>query len=795
MGRARRAARGLALKSPALARPEAQWIGPRAGPARWGVSAWAAPPAHTAQQPTSPGGRSQPSDLTSSLSFLRRTATASSLSSRSRISISPLPSSLDISSCFAKSPVDLVISQQLRRPISWPAVLVIVGTRGSPATLVLRLGDDESDLEADRDELFGSASLRSVLGPLVRHDSTKWHGTMVTVRENPPFVDLTTPIISRGTPPPPSCRRSIDLVSVHLIRQIRHRRMGTSCDSPSWVMLNCMGRSIDSVADAKTTCLAESPIVDHSTGRHLRVSIGIARPPPPAVEGDSREYFREVQVIAAHGDSLLLETRRIVGFEQAYDYFVYTHSSQRPSLSLLPHAATVQKQRGKRHPSARRRRRDRGGSAHVDVSRTGHRRPPPDSDWELKRAVPIFAVDEHGNDDKRFRFLCWVDCRWGFFLCDMVAEDYCTKLRYMGLPVMPGGHSNGNLHLPMYCGSLCCGGGGGVGGSTVRYVSINPRCCCGGPGNGGSCARSRHAFTVTAWSMCLAVDGPLIWHKETVLDCEEIRAHPGYEGLPPLPENPNMPRATIFAQTFAVSLAPRLSAKKKPARAKTLSANSDLSAYVITLILHLLFGSPPISSPLTPRRLPQIPTASPRRRSPPPPRAASLRLPAPPPRAASPRLLPPPPRAASPRRLPPPPRAASTRLPAPPPRAASPHRLPPPPRAASPRRLPVPPPRTASLRLPAPPPPTADPLRSSTPRAASVASWTAPPPPSPLRRATILLVAVLVGVLASTSRADLVITRADRRVDLTSHIVRVLASLKPILDSTLTVIDASRIAR
>nr|CAB3502145.1 unnamed protein product [Digitaria exilis] len=51
-------------------------------------------------------------------------------------------------------------------------------------------------------------------------------------------------------------------------------------------------------------------------------------------------------------------------------------------------------------------------------------------------------------------------------------------------------------------------------------------------------------------------------------------------------------------------------------------------------------------------------------------------------------------------------------------------------------------------------------------------------PPPPLRRATMLLVAILVGVIASTASADLVITRADRRVDLTSHIVRVLASLK-----------------
>ncbi|KAF8652099.1 hypothetical protein HU200_063045 [Digitaria exilis] len=358
--------------------------------------------------------------------------------------------------------------------------------------------------------------------------------------------------------------------------------MGTSCDSPSsWVMLNCMGRSSDSVADAETTCLAESPVVDHSTGRHLRVSIGIARPPSssylyylwagsqPAVEGDSREYFREVQVIAAHGDSLLLETRRIVGFEQAYDYFVYTHSSQRPSLSRLRDftGKPMRQYISSEANGILRRGRGEGGDGEIVVAQLTSTCPEqgtadlrllrlgggrPDSDWELKRGVPIVAVDEHGNDE-RFRqrhyhggptpyghkavpvgdrFMCWVDCRWGFFLCDMAEEeDYCSKLRYVSLPVMPGGHSNGNLHLPMYCGNLCCGGGG-VGGNTVRYVSINPRCCCGGPGNGGSCARSRHAFTVTAWSMCLAVDGPLTWHKETMLDCEEIWAHPSYEGLP-----------------------------------------------------------------------------------------------------------------------------------------------------------------------------------------------------------------------------------------------------------------------
>ncbi|VAI10147.1 unnamed protein product [Triticum turgidum subsp. durum] len=46
----------------------------------------------------------------------------------------------------------------------------------------------------------------------------------------------------------------------------------------------------------------------------------------------------------------------------------------------------------------------------------------------------------------------------------------------------------------------------------------------------------------------------------------------------------------------------------------------------------------------------------------------------------------------------------------------------------------------------------------------------------PLRLAALLV--VVVAVFASAARADLVISRADRKVDLTSHIVRVLTSLK-----------------
>jgi oligosaccharyltransferase complex subunit alpha (ribophorin I) len=50
--------------------------------------------------------------------------------------------------------------------------------------------------------------------------------------------------------------------------------------------------------------------------------------------------------------------------------------------------------------------------------------------------------------------------------------------------------------------------------------------------------------------------------------------------------------------------------------------------------------------------------------------------------------------------------------------------------------------------------------------------------PPPLRRVAALLLLLVAAASTPTARADLVVTRADRKVDLTSHIVRVLTSLK-----------------
>ena len=77
-----------------------------------------------------------------------------------------------------------------------------------------------------------------------------------------------------------------------------------------------------------------------------------------------------------------------------------------------------------------------------------------------------------------------------------------------------------------------------AGAAAVRFVSVDPRCCCGGPGR-GTCPHSTFAFTGTTWTMSLTTateeEERMVWAVDGVLDCEELWAMPGYEGLPRVP--------------------------------------------------------------------------------------------------------------------------------------------------------------------------------------------------------------------------------------------------------------------
>ncbi|CAD6254492.1 unnamed protein product [Miscanthus lutarioriparius] len=124
------------------------------------------------------------------------------------------------------------------------------------------------------------------------------------------------------------------------------------------------------------------------------------------------------------------------------------------------------------------------------------------------------------------RFLCWVSFDKGLVLCDR-AEEARPKLRHVCLPVYydPSYYTN---DLPPISDTK---GMGAAGPGAVRFVAIEPHCYCGCLGR-SSCARSRFAFTVTTWTLTPTMDEPVAWMKDSVLDCEELWAMPGYEGLP-----------------------------------------------------------------------------------------------------------------------------------------------------------------------------------------------------------------------------------------------------------------------
>ncbi|KAL6870780.1 hypothetical protein ACP4OV_014628 [Aristida adscensionis] len=170
--------------------------------------------------------------------------------------------------------------------------------------------------------------------------------------------------------------------------------------------------------------------------------------------------------------------------------------------------------------------------------------------WETKEAVPIIVDDEGAVGDGGEwllwpepdaavpvgdRFMCWVNYLSCVLVCDMAAAaaEGSPTIRCVPLPVAPPPRKRSRYDdgpEAEYYRNMCAAAGG-----AVRLVSVDPRCCCGGPGT-STCSRSASAFTVTTWTLRLggAMDDgeePMAWVKDGVLDCEELWAQPGYEGL------------------------------------------------------------------------------------------------------------------------------------------------------------------------------------------------------------------------------------------------------------------------
>ncbi|CAL4995026.1 unnamed protein product [Urochloa decumbens] len=345
------------------------------------------------------------------------------------------------------------------------------------------------------------------------------------------------------------CRRSIGIRSIHLLTNCRppSESSASEKDDPCWVLVDCRDcRRDDSlVPDAKT--VAESRT---SLGQHLRVSFGLALPPASSFlrydfsANACNDKDDLINVVAAHGDSFLLWMKcEPKSKAMGSDHFIYRSGNEAtarpPSLSLIPprniptrhdegmdirdpycrplfyHDTSVLRRGDEELLLAQlevmRGYSERRGMADLCVLR--HSR----DQWELKRSLPDLYLWElkrslrsvHDQGDKVDQEL---DC-WQGSIAIAVGDRY---LCWVQSPIQLRLH-----HVAL-------------GPAAVRFVAIEPRCCCGGFGR-SVCERSRNAFTVTTWTVNLSMDEPMTWVKDGVMDCEELWAQPGYQGIPRVP--------------------------------------------------------------------------------------------------------------------------------------------------------------------------------------------------------------------------------------------------------------------
>ncbi|CAL4995047.1 unnamed protein product [Urochloa decumbens] len=311
---------------------------------------------------------------------------------------------------------------------------------------------------------------------------------------------------------------------------------------PRWVMLNRY--SYRRFIDAETTTSAASHT---STGHLFRVSFRLAAPPACSTfhndwAGSDDEPHRDPEIVAAHGECLLLDVT-CPNPNKMYDTVVTDYflcDAAADALSLLP--AYVPARRCEvtvaqlEVPDTDDRPKFPRNKAELCVLDTGRLQ------WELRRDVPI--VHGEATAGKAYdlmlwwetdvavpvgdRFLCFVDYFRGFLVYDVAADLATVELRYVPLPVEVSDLS------PNFDGRPCTASFrnlAGAGIDAVRFVTVESRCCCGAAGD-SSCERGWFLFTVTAWSLNLAAT---VWVKESMLDCEELWAMPGYGDLPRRP--------------------------------------------------------------------------------------------------------------------------------------------------------------------------------------------------------------------------------------------------------------------
>ncbi|CAL4994945.1 unnamed protein product [Urochloa decumbens] len=335
---------------------------------------------------------------------------------------------------------------------------------------------------------------------------------------------------------------------------------------PRWVMLeqdNKSRRQHDSSyfkGDPNTLATGRT-----TTGHQIQATFRFADPPASSrvcvqlQAHPSHAVARDIWVIAAHGDSVLIQVTVIQdpnGYRPGatIDHFVYSAGDAAavppwpPSLSLLPPyyiGKNYSSRPRSRELSTRATGLVRRGEDEFVVAELTMATMTKDDTPELRAdELLLFRSGEWivikspviRNGDPEFgelhansftnvvvpvgdRLLCWVNQDKGLLLCDVFEES--PILEYVKLPVdpcpkwPPGAYRN-----------VCATTWGAV----LKLVNVFPRCCCGGEGT-TDCERSEGACVINTWTLRM---DDMEWVKDGMVDATELWASDTYEGLPHL---------------------------------------------------------------------------------------------------------------------------------------------------------------------------------------------------------------------------------------------------------------------
>ncbi|KAF8701803.1 hypothetical protein HU200_033121 [Digitaria exilis] len=328
-----------------------------------------------------------------------------------------------------------------------------------------------------------------------------------------------------------------------------------SSSYPPWVLFEPYADvdttgSYSTAADPNTLAVARTSS-DHPIG----VSLSLALPP-----AESRVCFHfprrtdpprlRNEIIAAHGDSMLVKVTRESYYKVRPDYFVYNagnaaaNSSQRPpSLLLLPPGyhyldkdSTGLLRRGEDDlvvanlkmvepkdddTTPKDKQQQQQHVAEMTLLRSGK--------WWTLRWSRITGIEKEklrywissrcvipvGDDT-----LCWIiSMHEGLIFCKVYEER--PVLQYVPLPEDPrcsaGYYSSWNVCVTS-------------GGNAVKFVNRFARCCCGGAG-ASKCKHSEDCYVIKTWT--LRMDS-MTWVVDGMMDSTELWAHDSYKGLPRL---------------------------------------------------------------------------------------------------------------------------------------------------------------------------------------------------------------------------------------------------------------------